>query len=226
MSDMRIYPSHGNPGYGRDGGVPVGARGTRDGALFVAPWKMALVMEGRVFTAQAGVVTTGIAGHATIDADQPEFALRAASDSLVILPLRLQSVLQTGETTLGIAELMWAASTIDVGNGTSTATGVARNLNFASSNAASAVTRHTYSGNGTDPLTVDNYTELARVAGIIDSDAATSGMPGLRLLWTADQDTPVIVARTGCVVGYNGAGTAVNGFFVADWAEFTQAEIE
>lgn len=226
MVDTRFIAGHTNPGYSRDK-LPVGARATRDGSLFVAPWKMALVMEGRVFQAQAGVVTTGIAGHATIDADQPEFALRAAADSLVVLPLRLQSVAQTGETTLGIAELLWAASSIDVGNGTSSATATPLNMNMSKSNAAQAITRHTYSGNGTDPLTAGNYAELARVAGSIDADAATSGVPGVfRCLWVADKDSPVIVARTGCVVGYNGTGTAANGFFTAEWAEFEQSEVE
>lgn len=225
MSDIRGYAGQATSQSAVDGGL-VGLRTTRTGELFVAPWKLALVMAGKVFNTQAGVVTTGIAGHATIDADQPEFAIRAAADTLVILPLRLQAVLQTGETTLGIAELMWAYSNIDVANGTSTATATALNQNLSSSAAASAVTRHTYSGNGTDPLTAGNYFELARVAANIDSDPATSGIHGLRCLWVADGDVPCILARTGSIVGYNGTGTAANGFFTAEWAEFTQAMIE
>ena len=225
MSDLRIFAGHANPGYTSDTRVK-GMRGTRDGTAFVAPWKMALVMEGRCFSAQAGTVTTGIAGHATIDADQPEFALRATTDALILLPLRLEAVLQTGETTLGVAELLWAASNIDVGAGTSTATATAQNLNFNSATAASASTLHTYTGNGTDPLTANNHTNLVRVAGSIDSDGATSGVPSVfRALWVAENDVPVIIAATGCVVGYNGTGTAANGFFVAQWAEFTSAEL-
>ena len=226
MSDLRFYAGQSTISRVASDTRLVGARSTRDGALFTAPWELALVMEGKVFGTQAGTVTTGIAGHATIDADQPEFAIRAAADTLVIIPLRLLALAQSFETTLGIHELMWAASNIDVANGTSTATAVAMNYNMSSSNAATAVTRHTYSANGTDPLTADNHIELVRNAGVFDSDAATSGITGLQALWCARDNIAPVLARTGSIVGYGGGGTTANFFFQAAWAEFTQAEIE
>ena len=226
MSDFRLLAGQSSVSRGRDTNF-VGARGTRDGALFTAPWALALVMEGKVFGTNAGSVTTGIAGHAAIDADQPEMAIRAASDSLILLPLYLLAAAESGATTLGVHEMMWAASNIDVANGTSTGL-TPLNMNFASSNAASAVARHTYSANGTDPLTAGNFQELVRQSGLIDSDAVTSGLQILSAKWDVNSGGGVIplIARTGSLVGYGGGSTSAVFFMTAIWAEFQQSEIE
>jgi len=224
MSDIRLFAGHANPGYALDKTL-VGARSTRDGALFTAPWVQALVLEGKVFGANAGSVTTGIAGHATIDADQPEIAIRAAADTLVLMPLDLGAYLESGATTLGIHELMWAVSNIDVGAGTSTA-GTALNLNLSSSAATGASVRTAYTGNGTDPLTAGNFFEIVRQAGLIDSDAATSGLQLLSCRWNALSGPAPIVARTGSILGYAGGSTSAVAYMTAIWAEFSQNEIE
>lgn len=205
-------------------GAFINARGTRSGEVFTAPWKLALVMEGKCFMASPTSATTPIAGHSAIDADQPEFAIRAAADTLVVLPLYLLAGTESGATTLGVHELMWAISNIDVANGTSTGI-TPMNCNLSSSDAATAVVRHTYSANGTDPLTAGNYTELVRSSGLIDSDAATSGFTLPNALWVLEY-CPVILARTGSIVGYAGGSTGAFFSFSAFWAEFTQAEIE
>ncbi len=224
MSDIRFIAGHTSQNRARDGQY-IGARSTRDGALFVAPWVQALVLEGKVFGANAGSVTTGIAGHATIDADQPEMAIRAASDTLVLMPLDLGAYLETGATTLGIHELMWAVSNIDVGAGTSTA-GTAFNLNMSASASASASVRVAYTGNGTDPLTAGNFLELGRQSGLIDADAATSGLQLLPLRWSALSGPAPIVARTGSIVGYAGGLASAMAYLTAIWAEFSQSDIE
>ena len=61
-------------------------KGTRDGALSVAPWYQVLVTEGRVFGIHAGSVTTPLAGHTGADADQPEAAIRIP-DGTVGMPI-------------------------------------------------------------------------------------------------------------------------------------------
>lgn len=225
MSDLRVYAQQSTISRTTDGNL-VGMRGLRDGTALYAPWELALVMEGKVFGANAGTITTGIAGHATADADQPEFAIRAAADTLVILPLYLEAGAQSFETTLGIHSVFWAISNIDVANGTST--GITPiNLNLSSSTAVSATVRSAYTGNGTDPLTAGNFFELTRAAGVFDSDAATSGVLGLKAVWSSKQDAGIpILARTGSIVGYGEGGTTANFFFTAKWAEFTQAQIE
>ena len=223
MTDMRLWAAQSTIGRTADGQW-IGARATRDGALFTAPWFQALVFEGRVFAGHAGTVTTGIAGHAAIDADQPEFAIRATSDNLRILPLHLQAHAESGSTTLGVHELMYAASNIDVGAGTSVAV-TEFNMNLASSRAASAVALSTYSANGTDPLTSGNYIELGRSSGLLDSDAATSGLKGLDLVISAADFPMPVIAGTGSIVGYGGGSTGAVFFFTGVWAEFDTNEI-
>ena len=57
MADLRIVrgTSSITRGTGDDAWMP--ARGTRDGALFTAPWVLGLFMEGRVFCANVGSIT-------------------------------------------------------------------------------------------------------------------------------------------------------------------------
>lgn len=224
MSDVRVYTAQSTVSRAATDGKLVAARGLRDGALVAAPWELALVMEGKVFGASAGTVTTGIAGHATADADQPEVAIRLTTDAVVVLPLFLEAGTQSFETTLGIHGVFYAVSNIDVGNGTSTAL-TPQNMALYSANATTVTARHTYSGNGTDPLTAGNFTELGRAAGNFDSDAATSGILGLRLVLNAAKDALPLCASTGSIVGYGEGGTTANFFFNMRWAEFSSTEM-
>lgn len=199
-------------------------RGLRDGTALVVPWIQALVFEGRVFGAHAGSITTGIAGHASVDADQPEMAVRVP-DGTEALPLYLSAEAQSFETTLGIHGLMFAVSNIDVGNGTSTAATEVLNLRLDSPQAVASTVRHTYSGNGTDPLTAGNFLELGREAGVFDSDAATSGIKGLTLRVSAQQMVMPVVIDAGSILGYGEGGTTANFFFHMIWAEFSEGAL-
>lgn len=198
------------------------ARMTGDGSLITAPWFNTLVFNGNVFGMHAGEITTGIAGHAAVDADQPEAAVRVP-DGTEIMPLFLQANLQSGETTLGIHGLMFAASNIDVGNGTSTAyqtTGVPTNLRMDNPIGSSCIARHTYSGNGTDPLTAGNFMELGRVGGTIDSDVVDTGTTIMVPLVLSAMLRPMpVIKDAGSLLGYGEGGTGANFFFQLVWME-------
>lgn len=200
------------------------ARGLRDGALITAPWFQALVFEGRVFSAHAGSVTTGIAGHASVDADQPEMAVRVP-DGTEALPLFLKAETQSFETTLGVHGVMFAVSNIDVGNGTSTAVPEVLNMRLDAPIAVASTVRHTYSANGTDPLTAGNFIELDREAGNYDSDPATSGIKGLSLVVSALLRPMPVIVDAGSILGYGEGGTTANFFFHMVWAEFTEGAL-
>ena len=202
-------------------GANIRWRSLRDGTGLVLPWYQALVFEGRVFGAHAGSITTGIAGHAAADADQPEMAVRVP-DGTEALPLLLRAETQSYETTLGIHGLMFAVSNIDVGNGTSTAAGEVLNLRLDAPVSVASTVRHTYSGNGTDPLTAGNFLELGREAGNFDSDPATSGIRGLTLELSANRMVMPTVVDAGSILGYGEGGTTANFFFHMIWAEFTE----
>lgn len=221
MSDMRVYGKQFNVAAGADG-TWVGLRGLRDGSVVEVPWVQALVLEGRVFGVQAGGVTTPIAGHAAIDADQPEIAVRVPSGASVV-PLSARMAMETGATTLAQGGMMVAVSGIDVGAGTSTSF-TPFPLNFNAPRASSCLAHHTYTGNGTDPLTAGNHIELARVSAVIDADAATSGIIPPTLKWTAFDDIAPLIAQVGSFLGY-GEAAANTVFATLIWAEFDASDL-
>lgn len=197
-----------------------------DGAIFSAPWYQSLVFAGVVYHAYAGGVSTGIAGHAAADADQPEFAV-LVPDGTEVMPLFCEANMESYETTLGIHELIWVASNISVGAGTSTlftgdagaANGQGMNMRMDKPFGSASTVRHTYSANGTDPLTAGNFIELAREAGNFDSDAATSGIKGMTCIASALNRPMPVIKDAGTLLGYGGGGTTANYYFKAVWAE-------
>jgi hypothetical protein len=220
VSDARVYAKQLSAGFARDDSY-VGARALRDGSQVFAPWVQALVFEGRVFGIHAGSVTTPIAGHAAIDADQPEWAVRVASGAAV-LPLSVSMAMETGATTLAQGGMMTAVSNIDVGAGTSTAaTPFNLNLNTPVATVCTAATA--YTGNGTDPLTAGNFLELRRASAVVDADAATSGIVPPVLLWSALTDIAPLITQVGSFLGY-GEAAANTLFATALWAEFSHSD--
>lgn len=164
-------------------GTSVQWRMLRDGTGIVVPWYQALVFEGRGFGIHAGSVTTPIAGHAAIDADQPEAAVYFA-DGTAGIPVFITAAMETGATTLAQAGMMCAVSNISIGAGTATAA-TPFNLNLTSTGYSTGATGQVaYTGNGTDPLTAGNFLELKRVSAVIDADAATSGIIPPVLEWS------------------------------------------
>lgn len=199
-------------------------KGTRDGALSVAPWYQVLVTEGRVFGIHAGSVTTPLAGHTGADADQPEAAIRIP-DGTVGMPIFANITIETGSTTLGVGGIMLAVSNIDVGAGTSTAA-TPFNLRIDNPRATAASAAVAYTGNGTDPLTAGNFLELARQGFILDADAATTGIVGARLAYSAHQNVVPLIYDAGSFLAYvEHANNAPSWFGQFAWAEFSEDEI-
>ncbi len=195
-------------------------RAARDGAPIVLPWHQALVMQGVVFGAQAGTVSTPIAGHAAIDADQPELAAYFAT-GVAVLPLSARLSMETGATTLAQGGMLIAFSNINVGAGTSTAA-TAVNLNQLAITATSGAAAAAYTGNGTDPLTAGNFLDLARVSTIIDSDVAGGSWPPT-LKWSAMDDIIPIMGLACSFLAY-GEAAANTLFGTLIWAELPEGQ--
>jgi hypothetical protein len=118
--------------------------------------------------------------------------------------------------------MLFAVSNIDVGAGTSTAY-TPFNLNLNTPVSASATAQHTYTGNGTDPLTAGNYLDLKRVSAVIDADAATSGIIPPILEWTAKNNIAPLITQVGSILAY--AEAAANTWFgTITWAEFNHSD--
>jgi hypothetical protein len=220
MADM--YGEAKQLNVGRSGeGTSVKFRMLRDGSGVVVPWYQALVFEGRVFGIHAGTVTTPIAGHAAIDADQPEAAVFFA-DGTAAMPMFINAAMETGSTTLAQGGMMCAVSNISVAAGTSTAA-TPFNLNMTSTGVTTGATAAVaYTGNGTDPLTAGNYLELARVSAVVDADAATSGIVPPVLEWSvAKNGVAPLIQDIGSILLY-GEAAANTLFGTIVWAELPE----
>lgn len=220
--NMSIFAKQKSVGRASDG-TWAALRGTRDGALINMPWYQALVLEGKVFGINAGTVSTPIAGHAAIDADQPEAAVYFSA-GVAVIPLSVRAAQETGATTLATGGLMTAVSNISVGAGTSTAA-TPFNLNLFTPNATQVSAAHTYSGNGTDPLTAGNFLELARATSLIDADAATSGIIPPVLNWSVyDGIAPVLVDAGSFLLYGEAAANTLFGTLI--WGELSESDVE
>jgi hypothetical protein len=199
-------------------GSSVAFRTTRDGAQIMVPWLQSLVFAGRCFGIHVGSVTTPIAGHAAIDADQPEGSVFFTATGTSVLPISIRATMETGATTLAQGGMMCAVSNINVAAGTSTAV-TPFNLKMTSVGITTAATAaQAYTGNGTDPLTAGNFLELARVSAVVDADAATSGIVLPSLYWSADGAVAPLVEDIGSILLY-GEAAANTLFGQITWAE-------
>lgn len=108
MSDLRGYPAI-TPA--RSTGVgPVGLHASRDGALYVANWFDAMTMEGRMYVANGGSVTTPITfGAGSIDSTEPDLFVSVPSSAMVI-PVEIRAKIEAFGTT-AIYECMAATGT-------------------------------------------------------------------------------------------------------------------
>lgn len=221
MSDLRVVAQQQNVTRTSDGNW-IAARGLRDGALVYVPWYQALVFEGRAFGIHAGSVTTPIAGHASIDADQPEAAVWFA-DGVAALPVYISATMETGATTLAQGGMMCAISNIAIGAGTSTAA-TPFNLFMGGTGYTSGATAGVaYTGNGTDPLTAGNFLELKRVSAVIDADAATSGIVPPVLEWSVSKGLMApVVQDIGSILLY-GEAAANTLFGQILWVELPES---
>lgn len=219
MSDVRGQVGQLNlPGAGAERSN-VALRTIRDGSLINLPWIQSLVFAGRAFGIHAGSVSTPIAGHAAIDADQPEWAVRIP-DGTVGVPLYVSMVNEAAGTTLAQGGMMTCISNIDVGAGTSTAA-TPFNLSMRSTVATTATAAVAYSGNGTDPLTAGNFLEIARIGTHHDLDAATSGLNFPVLRWEAGNSVAPLIQDAGSFLGY-GEAAANTLYATALWAELDE----
>ncbi len=74
-------------------GGDVYVRSTRDGSLFMADWKQAMIMEGRGFMINVGALTAPITGGGTgstkPDADSPDISILVPNGTS-LLPIRVE----------------------------------------------------------------------------------------------------------------------------------------
>lgn len=228
MADMRIFPQVKNPPRRTaDDGAPIGWRGTRDGAAFVADYKLAQIMDGRGFHVSVGAFTTPVAGGgatAPVAQPRPRFAISVPANT-IILPIRVHVVCQIplAVTDSDESEIILAVDkTVASIAGTSTAkTPVNMLTNHIRASAVTVSSVHT-ADLATVPVLDIELAHAVKI-GDIQGTAANAMWNDLSLLY--EPLTPVIIAGPATLLGYWGGTVATTGFAAIQWVEIPLTDV-
>ena len=201
-------------------GVLINAQAMRDGSLFTAGWIERLTLEGRVFAANLGTLTSPATFAASMSADEADF-LVDIPDAIIGIPISIEYTLQTGTT--GVSEVCAvASSTLAVGTaGTNLTT---YNLRLDSPIASQATVWGALDSAGNTTPYTGNRFEFFRDG--YASDASVTGTPSPTYRWSAKTNStfPVIVDG-GSITIFHGAAAAT-GFITVTWAELPKSYIK
>lgn len=217
MSDIKGLPKVKSPARNTaDSDTMTLLRCTRDGTLFTADYFESLAMQGRIFSANMGTVTTPLTFLITA-ANRPDAWIRVPSGT-AILPIKATVVLESAAGTVTEIDVRIAQN--DIGNGTSSAADVGPRAHRTDAPLASLCTaRQLATGDTTaetNPLSIYRRTYArADEAGIdwrgIEVTRELMGYP--LLLGAATWE--VFVAAT---------GTQATGYVVLTWAELPSTD--
>jgi hypothetical protein len=188
--------------------------GTRDGAAYSCEYILGKAIEGKLFTAQLGTLTTPVTFRVAADADQPEMTIDVPLGTTII-PVSMRVHLEDSAGTDN--EIVVQANPALCGAGTSTAgTVLAHRLNSGLTSAC--IYRYTYSGNCTLPA---NVVEFWR-----DGNAFADSIGGRMYEWNLQSGAPVVLVGPASIVVYiDGTGTAPAGYAKVTWMEFASADL-
>ena len=229
MSDLRVKTGTSSVALGDGDGTPVDVRGTRDGAMFTAPWLTALALEGRCFAINTGAGSTPDTFTTDYTATKPD-AYIAVPPGTTIIPVFIE-VFHEDTDAAGVVDLMAVlSSTRDTSAGATAETIYNMRTDApvkSNCTAGSAVTT------GTSPLS-GNYVEFWRgSAGMVEdafngSTAQTSEL-NCRTTWDIRRAlVPPVIVGSGSlsVFASNDTGaTAVTGWITVIWAEIPSNSI-
>lgn len=208
-----------------DEGQNVEVRSTRDGTLFKADWKQAMVMEGRGFTINLGAFSTPVVGGGSgalvIDIDCPEFVIGIPTGTS-IMPLRVEiellitpGVADSDELDIVLAvdqDKVNAQATANVGT-----VPVIYNLNTLHSRASACWCNQQYSGTMTDPVLDLELAHVTKIFNVFGTGAIGVLWAGATMLY--EPESPVIINGPAMLIGYFGGTKAMSGFACVQWLE-------
>jgi len=213
-------------------GGDVYLRAMRDGALFTADWKQAMIMEGRGFMINVGALSTAVTGGGTpgtaIDPNGPEFVISVPTGTS-ILPLRVEicSALPVGAADDNEIDILLVADQDSaVTTGTAGTTEVIYNMNTLNSRSSNCTARSEFTA------VVTGHTwdlELAHMNKVFEMFATSPDKTGgsqwteLRLLY--EPKTPIVLNGPAALVGFWGATTVATAFASVQWLELPSSAI-
>lgn len=196
-------------------GSQLQVRGTRDGAIFVADWYEAHALEGRVFSATFGSVTTALTFLITA-ANRPDMWVRCP-DGTMILPLVETFALEDFAGTDTEIDIRDAQN--DIGNGTSSAATVAPQNNRSDAPISSnCVARQLATG---DTTAETNPKTLWRFQVSTASAAGNDNAAG-KTVTRAMMGYPVGVGPYTWETFVAATTTQATGYGVKHWVEFAE----
>ena len=193
-------------------GTVLALRGTRSGAAFTSDWLQAAVMEGRVWVANMGTVTTPLTFLITA-ANRPDAWLRVPLNTAIV-PISVEVVLEAAAGTATEIDIRMAYN--DIGNGTSSAASIGP-VNYSPNNAggisSGVVPRQLATGDTTaetTPVSVHRMTfPLAQATGLVPY--VDFWNPPIK---------PVIIGAGTLEVFVAATTTQATGFVQMIWAEY------
>lgn len=212
MADSKILPRVKNPSRNTaDSDAEMFLRGTRDGVAFTADYFESLAMQGRIFSANMGTVTTPLTFLVTA-ANRPD-AWICVPAGTAILPIKCNVVLESAAGTVTEIDVRIAQN--NIGNGTSSAADVGPRSHRTDSPYTSACTaRQLATGDTTaetNPLSIYRRT-YAR------ADEAGIEWRGIEV-GRAQMGHPILMGGATWEVFIAGTGTQATGYVVMTWAE-------
>lgn len=196
------------------------ARGTRDGALFAAPWIQGLILEGRCYMIQVGALTTPIVGGGNgtiVDLDQPEVNIGVPSGT-TILPFRIdvQVELNATQADNAITDVIIGFDRLATNAGGTFTDETAVNLRTDNPYSTLCDPNSAYTGNQTTEPTV---IEIARLQHVPIVDAASTARADTSLHLLYEPLYAMAIVGPAQLLVYYGGVEAVSGYVQVFWAE-------
>lgn len=226
MTEARIFAQQTNLGRGSEGDF-IGIRGTREGTMFVAPWMMALALEGKCFAITTGEATTPIAGtdHAgTPDVAMPDI-LVTVPNLTVIMPLSITVAVEDTIAVAAAVDIRACASAVYDNAVTATSLTI-QNVRTDRPFSSGCTAYGKVTAGGTTPYTGNSYDFwVPRAGATIDSaTAAAGGEGGFAWRWSAKRSAlaPIIVGEGSLNIYAHTLTEAMTYFMGTMWAELPE----
>lgn len=189
------------------------ARGTRDGALYTADWYDSLMLEGRCFGVNGGVLTDPIQFNGSTSATAADLTIDIPNGFLLI-PLSIEVQFET--MTTGVCEVFAiASSALTVSTGSAL---TAYNLRLDQPYVSRTTCKGAMSSN-TTPYS-GNRIEFMRMGYPTDMSLTTTPQPNFR--WSARNQGPGPMIVDGGSISVFAGGTASTGFITVTWVELPE----
>ncbi|KKL15365.1 hypothetical protein LCGC14_2506330 [marine sediment metagenome] len=229
MADARILTGTSSVTLGNSDQTPVDVRGTRDGAMFTAPWLTALALEGRCFGFNTGTGTAPDVLGSGYTNTKPDAHLAIPSGTTVI-PVYIEVCWEDTDTDPAVMDCFAMLTTVV--DTSLTATGVTIKNMRTDAPIKSLCTASAVVTTGTTPYTGNRLEFWRGTAGMVpdsyNSSTAQTSELNSRTTWSISKALvpPVFVGPSSLMVWASKTrDTSITGWITIIWAEVPSTSI-